>query len=395
MSSAGTTRTIMINFAGSASGLMNTTKQVSGMISKLGSAVTNIGSSLLSALGGNFKPLLKTVVGGIMAFAKVLFIIPSFLLALVNPMNVMKIAMTGFSQAISASSPQDFVAATRNMAPAMKAAVMSIRLLEPQLKNLYGIVEQGFWAGFSSDLSSLVAVYLPILDKSLGSMGTTLGGLRTKFMEFLASPTVVAAVTQWINAFTGLGAPILALVENSLPTMLTLFTSFANILVSLLPLVITIAGWFEKLLGWIAPLLSGISSIFGGLGGGATTGATTGAAGSGSGSSSSSSSSGGGLGGFFGGLISGIGGFFSSLFGGGRASGGPVFGGQSYLVGENGPEMLHMGGNGFVAPNGGGGHTFVNVKIGETELRGMISHEVAKVGQNVALASRMGRGLVI
>lgn len=42
---------------------------------------------------------------------------------------------------------------------------------------------------------------------------------------------------------------------------------------------------------------------------------------------------------------------------GGRAEGGPVWGGGTFLVGERGPELLHMGSgqNGTVVPNGGGG----------------------------------------
>lgn len=43
-----------------------------------------------------------------------------------------------------------------------------------------------------------------------------------------------------------------------------------------------------------------------------------------------------------------------SVFGGHRASGGPVLPGRSYIVGERGPEMLHVGGRGgFVSPNSG------------------------------------------
>lgn len=36
---------------------------------------------------------------------------------------------------------------------------------------------------------------------------------------------------------------------------------------------------------------------------------------------------------------------------GGRAAGGPVNAGETYVVGENGPELLQMGGNGFITPN--------------------------------------------
>ena len=47
---------------------------------------------------------------------------------------------------------------------------------------------------------------------------------------------------------------------------------------------------------------------------------------------------------------------FSRLFGGGKASGGQVRTGMSYLVGENGPELF--------TPNGGGGHITPNHRMG-------------------------------
>lgn len=64
----------------------------------------------------------------------------------------------------------------------------------------------------------------------------------------------------------------------------------------------------------------------------------------------------------------GPGGLIGSLlgaFGGARASGGPVQAGKTYMVGENGPEMVRFGKNGTVMPNsvvggrgGGGGVNF-------------------------------------
>jgi hypothetical protein len=47
----------------------------------------------------------------------------------------------------------------------------------------------------------------------------------------------------------------------------------------------------------------------------------------------------------------GIGAFLAPFFGGGRAGGGPVLAGRSYMVGESGPEMVTMGGNGYVTSN--------------------------------------------
>jgi hypothetical protein len=63
--------------------------------------------------------------------------------------------------------------------------------------------------------------------------------------------------------------------------------------------------------------------------------------------------------GFFGalgGIGGGIGSFFTSMASGiGKATGGPVMKGQSYLVGENGPEMFRPATAGSIVPNGGGG----------------------------------------
>jgi hypothetical protein len=382
----------MINFKGSVSNLLSSTKSAAVGIGKLGQGVASIGKMFTSLLTGNVKPLVNGIFTAFGKLASLFLLMPGFLLALVNPMNVAHMAMANFSAAISAASPADFVAATRNMAPAMKDAVMSIRLLEPQLKNLYGIIQQGFWAGFSGDVTQLAQVYFPILGTGLGGIATSLGDLREKLVQFLLQPQVIAAIQNWMSAFAGMGDKILPIIENMMPTMLTMFTAFANILIELLPLVSVLAGWLANIMNFIAPILAGLGSITSGAG------AIGGVAGSG-GSSSGGTSSGGGIGGFFSGIISGIGGFFSSLFGGGKASGGSVLGGKSYLVGERGPEILHMGGNGFVQPNsamsGGSGHTYVNVKIGETELRQIVSSELGAMSQGIAVAARMGRGSIV
>jgi muramidase (phage lysozyme) len=74
------------------------------------------------------------------------------------------------------------------------------------------------------------------------------------------------------------------------------------------------------------------SILFGGHSSGGAGSALAGALGGGS------SGGGGGLGGFFKS-------FFGSLFGGGRASGGPMEAGRFYMAGEQGRELIWMGGN--------------------------------------------------
>ena len=60
-----------------------------------------------------------------------------------------------------------------------------------------------------------------------------------------------------------------------------------------------------------------------------------------------------------------IGGAIGGLFGGGKASGGPVVGGTTYLVGEQGPELFTPSGSGTIIPNGalGGRSNVINITV--------------------------------
>ena len=94
-------------------------------------------------------------------------------------------------------------------------------------------------------------------------------------------------------------------------------------------------------------------------------------------------------------ILAGIG----SGFGGARATGGPVSGGKTYLVGERGPELLTMGGSGHVTPNNQlGGQTNVTI-INRTDAQPRVTKtQNAQGGMDVvvmlekAITARMGRG---
>lgn len=78
-----------------------------------------------------------------------------------------------------------------------------------------------------------------------------------------------------------------------------------------------------------------------------------------------------------------------------RASGGHTQPGRSYLVGENGPEVLTMGRSpGYVTPNGqlGGGAPEVRVFIGDQELRGMVRVEVSEHNRGLKRRVLAGAG---
>ena len=92
--------------------------------------------------------------------------------------------------------------------------------------------------------------------------------------------------------------------------------------------------------------------------------------------------------------------FFSSLFGGGKADGGPVKGGTTYLVGERGPELFTPASNGNIVPNHelGGGTTIVqniNISTGvqqtvRAEIRQMMPVIAESAKSAVADSKRRG-----
>lgn len=64
-------------------------------------------------------------------------------------------------------------------------------------------------------------------------------------------------------------------------------------------------------------------------------------------------------------IVQGISGVIDSVFGGGRAAGGPVSAGTTYLVGEKGPELFKPSTSGTIVPNNamGGSGTTINLTV--------------------------------
>jgi hypothetical protein len=70
-------------------------------------------------------------------------------------------------------------------------------------------------------------------------------------------------------------------------------------------------------------------------------------------------------------LVTGIGNVIDNAFGGGRAAGGSVVGGTSYMVGERGPELFTPSGSGMITPNNRLGGNTINITLnGEIDSEG-------------------------
>jgi hypothetical protein len=93
-------------------------------------------------------------------------------------------------------------------------------------------------------------------------------------------------------------------------------------------------------------------------------------------------------------LVQGIGSVIDKIFGGGKAAGGPVNAGTTYLVGERGPELFTPSGSGNIIPNhkmgGGGGGISITVN-GALDPEG-VARQIVTILNNSTYRGTLGSG---
>ena len=96
-------------------------------------------------------------------------------------------------------------------------------------------------------------------------------------------------------------------------------------------------------------------------------------------------------------VVSGISGLIDRVFGGGRAAGGPVNAGTTYLVGEKGPELFTPGISGNIIPNnkisgGSGNGSVFNITVnGALDPEG-VARTIVNVLNNSSYRGTLGSG---
>jgi phage-related protein len=93
-------------------------------------------------------------------------------------------------------------------------------------------------------------------------------------------------------------------------------------------------------------------------------------------------------------LVQGLGDIIGKVFGGGKAAGGPVNAGTTYLVGERGPELFTPSGSGNIIPNhkmgGGGGGISITVN-GALDPEG-VARQIVTILNNSTYRGTLGSG---
>jgi hypothetical protein len=96
-------------------------------------------------------------------------------------------------------------------------------------------------------------------------------------------------------------------------------------------------------------------------------------------------------------LVQGLGSVIDRIFGGGRAAGGPVNAGTTYLVGERGPELFTPSGSGSIIPNHklGGGGGGINITVNGALDPESVARQIITILNNSSYRGTLGAGALV
>jgi hypothetical protein len=96
-------------------------------------------------------------------------------------------------------------------------------------------------------------------------------------------------------------------------------------------------------------------------------------------------------------LVQGLGSVIDRIFGGGRAAGGPVSVGTTYLVGERGPELFTPSGSGSIIPNHrlGGGGGGMNITVNGAIDPESVARQIITILNNSSYRGTLGAGALV
>lgn len=185
----------------------------------LGDALESVGKpAILSSLAGSAVSL----AGALEPAAGAAWLLPAPLAMITAAGLTAKAGMIGMGDAMKAIAKGDAKAlakALQDMSPAGKAFVTVLDGLNKKLTDVRKNVQQQLFAGLDTELSNLGNTYLPLADKGMGLVATSLNGMakaattamNTPFMQGVAAQ-VFATTASSVSAFTpAVGALITAL----------------------------------------------------------------------------------------------------------------------------------------------------------------------------------------
>jgi hypothetical protein len=231
---ADTSRTVKVRFDGSATALGVASKQAeqhlesyrkqTESVDKSLTRIFTTGTKATLALGsvGGAVPILAGVAASTVAASGALLVLPGAALAGAAAYGVLKLATTGFGDAVSAADPAAFAEATKEMAPAAIETATALRGLRPEVVALRQEVQQRFFAGFADDARQLGGTYLPVLRPQLAGISGEFNLMGREAVRALMAPASVTAVNSVLGDTRGIVGDLRPALGNVLTGVLAI-----------------------------------------------------------------------------------------------------------------------------------------------------------------------------
>ncbi|MFJ8966045.1 hypothetical protein ACIRG5_42315 [Lentzea sp. NPDC102401] len=207
---------------------------------KLGSAVGTL-QSAGSAVAGTVA-VVGSLSGSLLA-------LPGIAATGAVGIGVLKLATSGFGDALEASSPEEWTEATKKMAPAAVKTAEAIRAQSDRLAALKKLVQGRFFAGFDTDVRDLAERYFPLLEKGTGDIAGNFNLMGRNASKALLAPSSVEAVNKILGATTKTTKELEPALGNVLGGLLELGGVGAQRTVTLGKAVANLTGDFRE---WVA-----------------------------------------------------------------------------------------------------------------------------------------------
>src|SRR6187551_705790 len=165
-----------------------------------GSAIKFVGA--MGSIGGTL-PVIAGLTASLTTTAGAALVLPGVLLGAAGAVATLKIATSGFGDAVKAADPKEFAEATAGMAkPAIETA-KAFRAMKPALEDIKKTVQGQFFDHLAGVTKQLGATYLPVMKTQLGGIASEYNRMALAAAVALLQPRAVADVNAVLTAQRG------------------------------------------------------------------------------------------------------------------------------------------------------------------------------------------------
>lgn len=162
-------------------------------------------TKFVGAIGaiGSTLPVIAGLSASLATTAGAALVLPGVLIGAAGAVTVLKLATSGFGDAVKAADPKAFAAAIKGMPPDAIATAKAFRDLKPVLDAIKTTVQNRFFDGLATDVKLLGAAYLPTLRRQFTGIAVEYNSMARAAVGALLAPQAVRDVNDVLSAQRG------------------------------------------------------------------------------------------------------------------------------------------------------------------------------------------------